>query len=46
MSELVAAKREVGDGEILGEDGGGNLERKLVDGWKTKKNQIIQKEQN
>ncbi|KAK1117166.1 hypothetical protein K0M31_016863 [Melipona bicolor] len=40
--------KEVGDGEVIGllkdEDGRGNLERRLEDGWRTRKDQIIQKD--
>ncbi|KAK1120134.1 hypothetical protein K0M31_012858 [Melipona bicolor] len=39
--------KEVEDGEVIGllkdEDGRGNLERRLEDGWRTRKDQIIQK---
>ncbi|KAK9306259.1 hypothetical protein QLX08_002989 [Tetragonisca angustula] len=48
MSELEAAMKEVGDGEILGmlegKEGWNSLERKLKDGWETRRNQITQRD--
>ncbi|KAK1137286.1 hypothetical protein K0M31_001799 [Melipona bicolor] len=48
MSELVTIMKEVGDGEVIrllgDEDDRGNLERRLEDGWRTRKDQIIQKD--
>ncbi|KAK9304301.1 hypothetical protein QLX08_004291 [Tetragonisca angustula] len=48
MSELEAAMKEVGDGEILGllegEEGWNSLETKLKEGWETRRNQITQRD--